>query len=255
MCYSDISVAWKRRLAAAPAAVLLTLALGSAGCGVGTGHPAGLAEYSEQVVPPHVLALWFAPDLYLNPSEPFELVAVVPVLHPSKSLVAYHMFFEDDALLAGRGKELDHEVIWVEYDAVTLKVADVMTLWHRTVLRTDVCASDARIRGQHPRICVQWGQHGMLPFGWERLISARPRLELLLHYEFASYINRIPKASRTKPKVVFSGSYDAYVTFTRQVDTSGYIAEAGVVVAEYCDEELQSRIDGSFMLKKQWPDW
>ena len=213
------------------------------------------ADGDGEPVAADVLAGWFAPELWLNPSEPFELVTVVPVLHPSKPVIAYHMFFEEDALLAGRGRDLDHEVMWVKYDPVTLKIDDVFTLWHRTVLRTDLCTLDARARRQHPRICVQWGQHGMLPFGWEGLLSARPRLELVFHYEIATYLNRIPRISRIKPTVVFRGSYDDYVTFTRTVDTSAYMTGVDAIVAEYCERELEKIIDRSFLHKKQWPDW
>ena len=255
MSYKSMSraVSWLGR----PARTVLVVAtaLACAGCGAGTGDLARPLDYSEETIDPAAAALRFAPELYLQRSEPFELVAVVPVLHPSKPLVAYHMFFDDDALLAGRGKELDHEVMWVEYDPVTLKVADVLTLWHRTVLRTELCALDARLREQRPRICVQWGQHGMLPWGWERLTSARPKLELLLHYELASYLNRIPRVSNRKPTVAFDGSYHDYVTFDREVDVSSFIATGDVVVAEYCDEDLESRLDRSFLHKKQWPDW
>jgi hypothetical protein len=215
----------------------------------------GAPEYSERGFSYHELAMWFAPDLYLNASEPFGLVAVVPVFHPSKPLIAYHMFFDDDAMLAGRGKELDHEILWVEYDPITFKVADVLTLWHRTVLRTEVCASDARLRGQHARVCVQWGQHGLLPFGWETLLTARPKLELRIHHELARYINRIPKASRERPPVVFKESYEAYTTFSEEVHTSAYVETTTVVVAENSDEDLRSRMPLSIFLKKQWPDW
>ena len=215
----------------------------------------GMPGYRQQAISYHELAMRFAPDLYLNSSEPFGLVAVVPVFHPSKPVIAYHMFFNDDAMLAGRGKDLDHEIMWVEYDPVTLKVADVLTLWHRAVLRTDVCAPDARLRGQHARVCVQWGQHGLLPFGWESLLTARPRLELLVHYELARYINRIPKASREKPPVAFKGSYEAYTTFSEEVHTSAYVETTEVVVAENSDRDLRSRVPVSIYLKKQWPDW
>ena len=255
MYYKGKAAARLWRMGLAPVALLATMALGGVGCGVGAGHFPGPPEYIERTVAPDVLAAWFAPELWLNPSEPFELVTVVPVLHPSKPLIAYHMFFEEDALLAGRGRDLDHEVMWVEYDPVTLKIDDVLTLWHRTVLRTDLCALDGRLRGQHPRICVQWGQHGLLPFGWEGLLSARPRLELLFHYEIATYLNRIPRASRMKPTVVFRGSYDDYVTFTRMVDTSSYISAVDAIVVEYCESELEKIIDRSFLHKKQWPDW
>jgi hypothetical protein len=232
--------------------LVLIMALG---CGGRPGRVEFCLEDSQAGMDFSALALWFAPILYLNPDEPAEILGVIPVFHPSRTVVAYHVFLDDDTMLAGRGKELDHEVIWVEYDPVTLKVSDVLTLWHRTVLRTDACVLDAQLPGQRPRVCVQWGQHGMLPFGWQGLLTGRPRLELLVHYGLARYINRVPMASPTEPAIVFEGSYEDYVTFTRPVDTLEYVKKQDVVVAEYCDQELHSRFDKSFSMKKQWPDW
>jgi hypothetical protein len=237
------------------AAMLLVVALGSVGCGAGKAGRAPWPEYSGPEVSPQQLALWFAPDLYLNSSEPFGVVAVIPVLHPSEPIIAYHVFFDDDAMLAGRGKQLDHEVMWVKYDPVTLKAVDVLTLWHRTVLETGACAPDARLRGQHARVCVQWGQHGLLPFGWESLVTVRPRLELLMHYELVRYINRIPRASRKRPPVAFQGTYQAYTSFTRELQTRAYVETTAVVVGDDSDDALRARLAESFMLKKQWPDW
>jgi hypothetical protein len=237
--------------------VVLLLAMSVLGVGCGGGHRAApvLPGPGGPAVAGNLLALWFAPELYLNPSEPFELVAVVPVFHPSKPMIAYHVFFDEDAMLAGRGKDLDHEVLWIEYDPVTLKVVEVFTLWHRAVLTTNACAPDARLRGQHARVCVQWGQHGLLPFGWQDLVSARPKLELRMHYKIVTYVNRIPLASPLKPPVAFKGSYDAYLTFTEVVDTSEYIRKQSPLVAEDADQALRPRIARSFYSKKAWPDW
>jgi hypothetical protein len=205
-------------------------------------------------MPDHAcLASWFAPVLYFNPDEPSGIITVIPVFHPSQPTVAYHIFLEDDAFMAGRGKMVDHEVVWVEYDPVSLKVADVLTLWHRTVLRTDACVVDARSGEHRPRICVQWGQHGMLPYGWEALTTARPRAELKLHYNLAKYVNRIPLASPAESTVVFEGSYEEYTTFSEKVDTADYISPADVIIAGDCEDHLKSRIEPSFSVKKQWP--
>lgn len=235
---------------------VLLMAVLSLVCGKQGRDPARPASvHSDRMGDLHTLALWFAPILYLHPDEPSEIMTVIPVFHPTKPIVAYHIFFDDDAFLAGRGKDIDHEVVWVEYDPINLKVEDVLTLWHRTVLRTDACVLDARRPEQRPRISVQWGQHGMLPLGWENLTSARPRLELRMHYNLARYINRIPLASPKRPVIAFAGSYEEYLTFTEAVDTSIYIEERDTVIAEDCEGELRLRIHQSLSIKKQWPDW
>jgi hypothetical protein len=227
---------------------------------ISCGRPAGesfnaRADYIDGAADHHTLALRFAPILSMHSNEPYHVVAVIAVFHPSKPLIAYHIFFEDDAFMAGRGKAFDHELVWVEYDPVTLKITDARTLWHRTVLRTESCLMDAKASGQRPNIDIQWGQHGPLPSGWRSLVTARPRIELAMHYRVARYINRLPKASATKPAVSFSGSYKDYLTFTEKVDAADYIHAEDVVTAEHSLEFLRARLGMTFLPKKEWPDW
>jgi hypothetical protein len=203
----------------------------------------------------HALSLRFAPVLFLHPEEPYQVISVLAVFHPSKPLIAYHIFFEDDAFLAGRGKRLDHEIAWVEYDPVTLKVTDVFTLWHRTVLETESRLQEAKVEDQRPRLDVQWGQHGLLPPDWRTLVTIRPKLELWFHYQLMRLVNRLPKISTVTPSVRFRGSYAGYLVFTREVPTATYIRKEDVVVAEYPLEYIRSRVGQSFLPKKEWPDW
>ena len=211
-------------------------------------------DYTDGAIDLHTLARRFAPILVLHPDEPYRVAAVIAVAHPSKPLVAYHVFFDDDVFFAGRGKALDHEITWVAYDPVTLKATGVFALWHRAVLETESCLMDAKASGQRPKIDVQWGQHGFLPHGWESLVTARPRLELAVHYELARFVNRIPKASARNASVSFGGSYDDYLTFTEKVDTADFIGEGDVVRAERSRRFLESRLGETFLLKKEWPD-
>jgi len=235
-------------------AALLVVA-GLASCSRGPRPDLGV-EHSDLDVRQHprLAALHFAPRLHLNRTEPSRLLAVMAVLHPGKPLIAYHIFFDDDILLSGRGKQADHEIVWVEYDPVTWKIAGVAALWHRTILRTQSCLLDAKAGDQRPQIEVQWGQHGMLPLGWQSIKQARPRLELMAHYEIARYLNRLPKASPNEPAVTFDGSYADYLTFEKALDTTDYIEESGVCVTEDPHGFLTERIASSFTQKKNWPD-
>jgi len=235
-------------------ALLFAFTMISCSAPVGRSSPTH-ADYIDGAADLAAVALRYAPILFLHPDEPFHVVAVIAVYHPAKPLIAYHIFFDDDAFLAGRGKSVDHEIAWVEYDPVTLKVTDVFTLWHRTVLRTESCLMDAKASGQRAKIEVQWGQHGLLPFGWKSLVTARPRLELAMHYEVVRYINRLPKASSMKPAVSFNGSFNDYLAFTKKVDAVDYIHERDIVKAEHSLEFLRSRLGTTFLPKKEWPDW
>lgn len=214
-----------------------------------------VVDYEDGAVDSFQLALRFAPRLYLQAEEPYGLEAVIPVLHPSRPIIAYHIFFEDDALYSKKGQGMDHELIWVRYDPVTLKLEDVITFWHRTTLRTDACLLEARANQQRPRIEVQWGQHGMLPWNWRDIISIRPRLELAMHYSLVAQNNRADGAATDGGSPLFGGSYEQYLQFTNCLDTSSYLSEENIIVAERPSQKIRALIRGSYAEKKEWPHW
>lgn len=204
---------------------------------------------------PESLALRFAPILHLHPQEPYPIIAIIAVLHPEEPLIAYHIFFEDDAFMAGRGKSCDHEVMWIQYDPITLKVCDVPTLWHRTVLRTEFCLMNAKASGQRPNVDIQWGQHGILPAGWMDLQTARPRLELWAHYQLMHHASRMLAKRSEEERVSFPGSYDQYIDFSAPVDAKDFLRKQKVILADHPADELRDRTGLTFALKKNWPSW
>jgi len=239
--------------------VLLVLLAGAASCGCGAEsarRSAPVLSYRDGYVEPYALAARFAPVLYLHESEPYEIIAVYAVLHPAKPYIAYHLFFEHDAVLFAGG-DADHEILWVEYDPVSLKAANVLSLWHRTVIRTDQCLMEAKASDQRPVVFVQWGQHGLLPSGWESLVSVRPRLEVIAHYSIVHDLNRIPKIGSRTSAVAFEGTYEDYVRFEARVDTRVFLLDTGVFVSEFPEERMAALAAGrfEFKVKKDWPDW
>lgn len=226
------------------------------GCGT-TGTRSGFPAivHYDGAMDLYAPAVRFAPRLYLHQDEPFEIIDIIPVFHPTQSVIAYHIFFEEDVLFAGRGKEIDHEVLWVEYDPITLKASDVATLWHGTVLRTDICIMNAKASQQRPIVFIQWGQHGVLPLGWETLRTARPSSDLFVHYTLVKTLNRIPGAQKLDSPVVFQGSYREYLQFAREIDAAYYLKNQKIIVAEYSAEQLLSRVGQAFKVKKEWPFW
>jgi len=199
------------------------------------------------------LVMRFAPKLYLNSDEPSKLISVIPVHHPEKPLIAYHIIFDNDALFSGRGEIYDHEVLWVEYDPISYIVVDVPTLWHRTVIRTDSSLLDAKSSDQRPRVMVEWGLHGLLPLGWKKLSILRVNAEIRLHWFLAQNASKVPGVQ--KNKVRFDGTFEEFITFNDYVDTREIINYEDVIVALYSFEDLKKQIDNSFALKKEWPDW
>ena len=61
------------------------------------------------------LARRFLPRLFTTRSEPFRLRDFAVILHPSRRLMAYHLFWEDDIDFPEDNDPCDHELLWVEY--------------------------------------------------------------------------------------------------------------------------------------------
>jgi hypothetical protein len=225
----------------------------TAACGTGSE-----VTRTEPHLPTHgsteleTLARRFAPVLRLHADEPYGIADVVAVFHPSRPLIGYHVFFVNDVVRPHDGERFDHEIVWVEYDAVSLKVADVSTYWHRTVLRTRACIAEAQSSSQRPIVDVQWGQHGMLPLGWEALRTTRPHLELRLNYSMVHRSERSVFPTHESP-VVFDGTYDDYVRFTEPVELAGFVDRNSVAVAGRPQDVLEGRIAAVFARKKNWP--
>lgn len=216
-----------------------------------TETPSIIFDYDQEDY--NYLAMRFAPKLYLHADEPRTLLYIIPVHHPNRPMIAYHIIFDDDALFSGRGEKYDHEVLWVEYDPITYFAVDVPTLWHRTVIRTDTCLLDAKSSDQRPRVMIEWGLHGILPLGWKKLSILRVNAEIRMHWLLAQMASKVPGLQ--KNKVRYEGSFENFITYNHYVDSREFIKNQKVITAEYSFEELKERVDDSFSLKKEWPDW
>jgi hypothetical protein len=128
------------------------------------------------------LATDIAPVLYVQHDEPFPLMRVAAVAHPTRPIIAYHLLWQHD--VNGQWlpwtKPSDEEEIWVGYDAQTRAPTDVWTYWHGSVLHTSW-----RGKGR-PAIDVQWGKHGSLPHG--TIESDLPRLKTLNAFYAVEYV-------------------------------------------------------------------
>jgi hypothetical protein len=116
------------------------------------------------------LARRFLPRLFTTPSEPFRLQDFAVILHPSLRLIAYHLFWEDDIDFPEDNDPCDHEVLWVEYSEDHKTITGISTYFHGRILRGGSEAiQEAKAHAGRPRINVQWGKHGSLLLGWEKL--------------------------------------------------------------------------------------
>jgi len=214
-----------------------------------------IISYQEEQLAPFDLALRFAPRLYLNPTEPYQIKDLIVFIHPQKPLIAYHLLWEDDSIGAGVGKDCDHEIAWIEYDPVSLKIIDVWILWHRGILHTHQAVIEAKSHNQRPKLLVQWGQHGMLPVGWEKLPTARPKAELRLHFGISKSIQVGQyTGSQNIASLKFQGDYADYLTFSDFVDARKYIHPDKVLVDADSNTIISSMVSYTVCTSKQpWP--
>ena len=92
------------------------------------------------------------------------------VLHPERRLIAYHLFWEDDADVSEVKDPCDHEVAWVAYPADGQQIEQVWTYFNGQVLAGgEPALREAREHNLRPRIDVQRGRHGSMPVGWQAL--------------------------------------------------------------------------------------
>ena len=217
-------------------------------------EPAGIISYQEERLAPFGLAMRFAPRLYTNPTEPYCIRDLIVVIHPQRPLIAYHILWEDDSIGAGLGMDSDHEIVWVEYDPVSLKLVDVWVMWHRGILHTVQSVMEAKSHTQRPRVFVQWGQHGMLPVGWQRLRTVRPFAELRLHYTIMKSIQTGPyTGSKDIDSLKFQGDYSDYLTFTELIDSRKYIHPEYVDIGVDSNTIISRIVPYTVTFKQPWP--
>jgi hypothetical protein len=192
------------------------------------------------------LARALAPILYVQRDEPFSLLRVVAVLHPTRPIIAYHLLWSHD--VNGQWmpwtKPSDEEEVWIGYDPATDGVTMLWTYWHGTILSTDW-------RDKGPAaIDVQWGKHGSLP---HRVIeSDLPRMKTLNVFYAGEFVLLpdiwLSKLAHGGPWGFFH-SYRRYRDFSRMVPLSPRLD--AVLRAEDARPGLHA-IFGTIYSNKQW---
>lgn len=118
------------------------------------------------------LAMRFLPRVFVTKQEPFELIDVVVVIHPSERLIGYHLVWADDIDYLVDNDPGDHEIVWIEYDVDKKKVENAWAYWHgKIVPGSDEAVKDANDNELRIKVMVQWGKHGSLLVGWDQAID------------------------------------------------------------------------------------
>ena len=202
-----------------------------------------LADSSDQQ-----LARALAPNLFVQRDEPFSLLRVVAVVHPTRPLVAYHLLWSHD--VNGQWmpwtKPSDEEEVWVGYDPETRAQTELWTYWHGTVLSTDW-----RDKGQ-PAVDVQWGKHGSLP---HRVIeSDLPRSKTLNVFYLGEYL-LLPDIWLSK--LAHGGPWGFFHSYRRYRDFSEVVAldnrVDAVLRTEDARDGLHALFGAIYSNKRWWP--
>jgi len=207
----------------------------------------------------------YAPRLFINPEEFFDLKDLVAVIHPEKPIIAYNLFWDDDIDHPGDNDPSDHEVVWIEFDRNDGKVTGVYTYFHRAVLSTEEAVKDANLHHQRARISVQWGGHGSLPLGWERLkpqalyekIGEKHKVkDMPTRYQELSKSIKNPDhpLARNWPKR-FEGSYKDFINFSRYIDSRKLLKRKRMIIVSRWPNAVinQYFLAYNYFPKRQWP--
>lgn len=194
------------------------------------------------------LASDLAPLLFVQRDEPFPLLRVAAVVHPTKPLIAYHLLWKHD--VNGQwlpwAKPSDEEEVWVGYDSVTHAPTELWTYWHGTILHTDW-----HDRGL-PAVSVQWGKHGSLPY---RVIESDLPASKKLNVFYAGEFLMLPdiwlgKLGHGGPWGFFH-SYERYRDFSDTVRTADHLV--AVIRAENPRQALRAVFGRRYSNKTLWP--
>jgi len=222
------------------------------------------------------LARRFLPRLFTTPSEPFRLQDFAVILHPSRRLVAYHLFWEDDIDFPEDNDPCDHEVLWVEYSEDHKTITGISAYFHGRILRGGSEAiQEAKAHAGRPRINVQWGKHGSLLLGWEKLpiVAVEDDAEkkfyplgrqiTLLDYNRGTY-EKLSKEGRRLlehplgrgwPKK-FVGSWQDFTNFSVLVDPGALLTSKQMIrVSRWNSATInQHFLRYNFRPKTEWPE-
>ncbi len=207
----------------------------------------------------------YAPRLFTNPEEFFDLKDLVAVIHPQNPIIAYNLFWDDDINYPGDNDPSDHEVVWIEFNQNTGKVTGVYTYFHRAMLSSQEAVMDANLHYQRARINVQWGGHGSLPLGWERL---KPEViyekigEKLKIKDMPERYQKLSKSIKNPGHPLaknwprrFEGSYEDFINFSKYVDPRELLDKKKMVITSGWPNAAinQYFLAYNYLPKKQWP--
>jgi hypothetical protein len=208
----------------------------------------------------------FAPRLFVTPKEPFPLKDAAAIVHPRGDWIAYHLFWEDDIDFPEDNDPCDHEIIWVRLDASRQRVIGVYTYFHGRILRAPVPESP------RPRIAVQWGKHGSMPWDWRKIVIDRDEVAAgdsgngppfsLENYNRTTFqkLASIGRDFQGSPLARgwpfrFEGSWEDFTRFTKTVDPLLLLRKRSLIKVSCLNNAVINRhfLRYNFASKVEWP--
>lgn len=203
----------------------------------------------------------FCPVLLTNEAEPFALKDIVAIHHPEKSLIGYHLFWEDDYDFPDDQEPSDHEEVWIAYDATIGDVTNVYAWFHSRIIQSQAAATEANDNAGRARIRVEWGKHGSLLKDWQTMCDPYTGVpikdwlkETYKQMQQGGRVNNHP-LKRFWPKQ-FSGSFTDYITFAKKVDPLPQLKKKPLLFkTKWVNAVLFTHgIPYNFHPKMEWPE-
>ena len=203
----------------------------------------------------------FCPILMLNERECFPLKDIVAIHHPTRPLIGYHLFWEDDYDFPDDCEPCDHEEVWIAYDPEQEVVTNVSTFFHSRVIQSDTAVQEAQTNQQRAIIRIEWGKHGSLLKGWEDMVEDLTGQRIIdwmkETYEHVSRGGRVPEhpLKRLWPKG-YEGSFEEYLQFPVVVDPLEWLErKPHLFKSEWVNATIFTQcLLYNFHPKMEWPD-
>lgn len=202
----------------------------------------------------------FCPILLTQPSEPFSLKDVAAVFHPTKPIIGYHLFWEDDYDFPDDNEPSDHEEVWIEYNPKTETVKKVYAWFHSRVIESSEAVTEAMHHNQRAIIRIEWGKHGSLLKGWENMYDSTGIS--YLEWMKATF-ERLKQGGRVKHHPLknywpekFVGTFDDYIMFSKKIEPLEWLQKKPLMYkSQWVNAVLFTHcIHYNFHPKMGWPD-
>ncbi|MCM3706950.1 MULTISPECIES: tetratricopeptide repeat protein [Cytobacillus] len=203
----------------------------------------------------------FCPNLLVTPNECFPLKDVAAIHHPSKPLIGYHLFWEDDYDFPDDYEPCDHEEVWVQYDPLKEEIVKVMCWFHARVIESEPAVEEAKSNCHRPVIRIEWGKHGSLLCGWQEMNE--PLTGIPIKQWLRETFTQVKTGGRVPDHPLkrfwpagFEGTFEEYINFSVPVDPLEWLQRKPLMFkTRWVNAAIGTNaLHYNFHPKMEWPD-